>query len=517
LESDFQPAGDSFTMRVPHGQTELAWTPVAIDPAATIEVSVNGGGFTPVASGDKTANFALYVGNNSFVVKVKDRFGEVRQYTVNVTRASSQAAYGGGGGAPATGTGATDLGTKNGNTAPFATGTKGESGTVVQVDPARLDEHLKTKNEKLSVQVPNEGDVSLKGLTADKVKAITDNGSILEVGNLLAIYPVPGGQLDLNQIASHYNNPALADIDVGVEISRAPEALSDSARKAAAAEGYEMLVDAVELELTFSHKGQTVDPGLLNGYAPRYIALPEGFDPNRITTGVVVNSDGTIFHVPTVVTKINDRYFAMINDLRSSGTYSVIWNPQDFDDVRNHWSKDAVNDIAARLDLQGTGNNTFSPNRNVNRSEFAAIVAAGMGLMRQNVDAALFGDVARAAWYHDAVKIASDFGIVEGYEDGLFRGGQEITREQGIAMIARAFSLVQSNQPMTQAQIDTALAPYGDADNISFWAKEVVARMIAAGIVEGGSGQLLNPQDSMTRAETAALMRRLLQHTGLID
>jgi hypothetical protein len=70
---------------------------------------------------------------------------------------------------------------------------------------------------------------------------------------------------------------------------------------------------------------------------------------------------------------------------------------------------------------------------------------------------------------------------------------------------------------MTQAQIDTALAPYGDADNISFWAKEAIARMIAAGIVEGERGQLLNPQDSMTRADTAALMRRLLQHTSLID
>ncbi|OMF00467.1 S-layer homology domain-containing protein, partial [Paenibacillus sp. FSL H7-0331] len=521
-----EPAFDmnilAYTMTVPYGQFEMAWTPATIAPGSKIEVSVNGGPFTTITSGDKTANYPLSVGLNSFIVKVTAPKGEVREYTVNVIRlqasGSSSSGSSSSGGASAPVQGGTDLGTKNRNAAPFATSTETASGTIVQVDPARLNELLKnTNNETLSVIVPNGGNVALKGLTADQVKAVTDNGSILEVGNLLAIYPVPGKALDLTQIARQYNNPALSEIEVNVGISRAPQALGDSARKAAQAQGYELLVDPVELDLTFSHKGQTVDPGLLNGYAPRYIALPEGIDPNRITTGVIVNLDGTIFHVPTVVTKINDRYFAMINDLRSNGTYSVIWNPQDFDDVRGHWGQDAVNDIAARLDLQGTGNNTFSPNRNVNRSEFAAIVAAGMGLMHQNVEAANFGDVSRTAWYHDAVKIASEFGIVEGFENGLFRGEDQITREQGIAMIFRAFKLAQNLQPMTSAQIDATLAPFGDTVNVSFWAKEVVAQMIAAGIVEGGSGQLLNPQANLTRAEAAALMQRLLKHAGLID
>lgn len=515
LSPDFQSSGSEFNMEVSYGTSELTWAPIPFDTAASIEVSFNGGAFVPVASGSDTDRFPLQVGSNTFVFKATDRFGEVREYTVYVTRRAQSSSGGGGAPAPA---GSGELGTKNGSTAPFATAKESETGTIAQIDPARLDELLKTKNEKLSVQVDKDSDVSLKGLTADKVKQLTDNGSTLEVGNLLAIYPVPGGQLDLNQIAQQYNNPALADIEVSVGIKRAPQALTESARKAAEAEGYELLVDAVQLDLTFSHNGQTVEPSLLNGYAPKYIALPEGIDPNRITTGVIVNSDGTIFHVPTVVTKINNRYFALINDLRSNGTYSVIWNPQDFDDVRSHWAKDAVNDIAARLDLAGTGNNTFSPDRNVNRSEFAAIVATGMGLMKQNVPASSFLDVSKAAWYHDAVKIASDFGIVLGYEDGLFRGGDDITREQGIAMIGRAYNLVNPQQkPMTQAEIKAAFAPYGDASSISAWAKEVVARMIAAGIVEGESGQLLNPQDSMTRAETAALMRRLLQQTNLID
>ncbi|WP_458124675.1 hypothetical protein [Paenibacillus sp. Z3-2] len=31
--------------------------------------------------------------------------------------------------------------------------------------------------------------------------------------------------------------------------------------------------------------------------------------------------------------------------------------------MKNHWGKEDVNNIAARLDLKGNGDNTFSPNR----------------------------------------------------------------------------------------------------------------------------------------------------------
>ncbi|WP_158302134.1 S-layer homology domain-containing protein [Paenibacillus mesophilus] len=533
LEPAFNPETGAYTMRVSYGVAELSWTPVSLDPNATIEISVRGESFTPVASGVKSGLYGLNVGYNTFVVKVTDRNGNSRQYTITVTRASSSVWTDGGntGTGTGTGTGGTGTGTGkpadiatnlNGNENPFATGTAGQTDgrtqTTVQIDPAKLDGILSQGNgQQLSIRVPNDGDVGVNGLTAAQVKRLADSGSSLEVGNHLAIYPVPGSQLDLNGPAQQWNNAPLGDIEVHVGIKRASDALIGTAKDKAKEQGYELLVDPVDLGLSYSYKGQTVGAGELNGYGVRYIALPDGIDPNRITTGVIVNPDGTVFHVPTVVTKINSRYYAMINDLRSSGTYSVIWNPQDLDDVRSHWSRSDVNDIVARLVLAGTGNNTFTPDRNVVRSEFAAIVATGMGLMRQNVAGTTFGDVPRSSWYHDAVAIASEFGIVNGYEDGLFHGDRQITREQGIAMIARAYDLVESQSTKSQSEIASILSAYGDASNVSDWAKEAVARMIAAGIVEGSEGQLLRPLDSMTRAEAAALMRRLLQTTKLID
>lgn len=412
--------------------------------------------------------------------------------------------------------------TKNGNQDAFATGTEqkvgSETKTYVRIDKNKVSNILSQGNgQQLSVHVPNKGNVEATGLTAADVQKLADTGSSLQVSNLLAIYPVPGGQLNLNAIANNWNNAALGDIAVQIDIQLAPNGVIDRARKQASSKGYELLVDPVDLDLTFKHDGQTIRSGLLNGYAPKYIALPDGIDLNRITTGVIVNSDGTVFHVPTVVTKIDNRYFALINDLRSSGTYSVIWNPKDFDDVKNHWAQSKVNNVSARLDLAGTGDNTWSPDRNVDRAQFATIVSYGMGIMRQDVPQNIFNDVNASAWYYPSITIANEFGIVKGYGDDTFRGNQLITREEGIAMIARAYKLVNPQAAITPAKADNELAAYGDVNEVSAWAKESVALMISAGIVEGKEGKLLKPQDYMTRAESVALLERLLKVTELID
>ncbi|WP_152547782.1 cadherin-like beta sandwich domain-containing protein [Paenibacillus ehimensis] len=527
LNPAFDPDKEAYTMSVPNSVYQLGWTPVALDPNAIIEISVNGGAFTALTNGKASPDYALNVGANTIVVKVTDRNGEVKQYTITVTRASDSTTSSGNGGGSYWGGGVASnpagIETSvNGKDASFATGTTeqsdGRTRTTIQVDAGKLNDLLSQgQGQKLAIRIPKEGDVRVDGLTAEMVKRLADTGSSLEISSLLAIYPVPGKQLDLDAIAKQWNHAALGDIAVHVDIKRSSAAQIESARSKATAEGYELLVDPVDLDLTFTREGRTVRAGQLSGYAAKYIALPEGIDPNRITTGVIVNPDGTVFHVPTVVTKMNNRYFALINDLRSHGTYSVIWNPQDFDDVKNHWARAEVNNIAARLDLAGTGNNTWSPDRSVNRSEFAAIVVSGLGLMRQDAPQSTFHDVSSSAWHHHAVTIANEFGIVLGYEDSSFRPEQQITREQGIAMIARAYRVIDPQKTIAPGEQDSQLSSFGDAKYVSSWAKEAVAMMVAAGIVEGKDGQLLKPQDSMTRAETAALIQRLLKTTHLID
>ncbi|MGV2963945.1 S-layer homology domain-containing protein, partial [Paenibacillus sp. AGC30] len=171
----------------------------------------------------------------------------------------------------------------------------------------------------------------------------------------------------------------------------------------------------------------------------------------------------------------------------------------------------------ARLDLQGNGDNTFSPNRQVTRSEFAEIVVLGLGLMRQDAPQNLFPDVNDSAWFRSAVALANEFGIVRGYDNGNFYGNQEITREQGFAMVARAYRLIEPEAAINPDQMNSELERYSDAADVSNWAKEDVAQLIAAGIIQGNGPEVLSPKTTMTRAEVTALIARMLKVTNLID
>ncbi|WP_411735597.1 S-layer homology domain-containing protein [Paenibacillus sp. M2] len=540
LSPAFDPAKDIYTISVPNSVYQFQLTPTALDPLAKIEIAVGDGEWNEVSSGTVSENLPLQVGGNKIVVRVTDSLGHVTEYKINVSRASSDNGNNGGGNNGGGNTGGNSGSTpaptpvpvptptpvkdnvettRDGSHQPFATSKSSDNKeTLVQVDPAKLNVAMSQgTGQQFAIHSPNDGDMKVDGLTLEALKQLVDQGSKLNISNPLAIYPVPGGKMDVNGVSRQLGNAALNDIDVHVDIARSSDALIDSAETRAASQGYELLVTPVDLDLTFTKDGQTVRSGQLNGYAPKYIALPEGIDPNRITTGVIINPDGSIFHVPTVVTKIDSRYYALINDLRSSGSYSVIWNPQDFEDARSHWGKTDVNNIAARLDLQGNGDNTFSPNRQVTRSEFAEIVVLGLGLMRQDAPQNLFPDVNDSAWFRSAVALANEFGIVRGYDNGNFYGNQEITREQGFAMVARAYRLIEPEAAISPDQMNAELERYSDAADVSNWAKEDVAQLIAAGIIQGNGPEVLSPKTTMTRAEVTALIARMLKVTNLID
>ena len=501
----------------------------ALSEGGTIEYSLNGGDWKDAESGEAPDQLPLSVGENTIIVKVTDAKGHVTEYTLKVTR-----------NAPASnpwpvyyppvtseppvtgtqpGTGSGDLVTSvNGDAGDFATGTTAEQQTTAKVDLDKLGAVLSQgKDQQLTIQSPSAGQLQVEGLTAATLQQLADQGTALEIGHPLAIYPVPAGHLDLSGVSGRLGQAEAKDIQVNIEIARASEELIASSRARATEAGYEMLVDPVALDLTFSHNGQTVRSELLSGYAAKYIALPEGIDPNRITTGVVVYPDGSAYHVPTVVTRIGDRYYAQINDLRSYGTYSVIWNPQDFDDVRTHWGQSDVNNISARLDLKGNGNNTFSPNRQVTRAEFADIVVTGLGLMDPQGLDDLFPDVSSMAWYRTAVSIAQEFGIILGYDDGNFYGQQTLTREQGFAIVARAHRLIDPKAALSGSAVEGPLAGFEDGAAVATWARADVAQLIQAGIIQGQGRSLIDPKAGMTRAEVTALISSLLKTTKLID
>lgn len=328
-------------------------------------------------------------------------------------------------------------------------------------------------------------------------------------------YTLPAQEIDIDTVSEQLGTDVtLSDITVNIEIAEPSDSTARVVESAAENGGFEIMIPAVDFNITCSYNGRTVDAKVFNVYVQRTIAIPDGVDPEKITTGVVVKPDGTSYHVPTQVTVINGKYYAVINSLTNS-TYTVVWNPVEFTDVANHWSKDAVNDMGSRMVVTGVGNDLYEPDRDITRAEFAAIVVRALGLDR-GMGKNSFTDVASTDWYAGYIETAVGYGIIEGYGDKTFGPNDLITREQAMTMLSRAMKTAGSAPTLTDTEIAALLAGYADADKTSAYARVGAADCLKTGVILGRSSGVLAPKEYITRAEVATSIQRLLKDADLI-
>lgn len=393
----------------------------------------------------------------------------------------------------------------------------GQTVTTVTVDSGKLEKILETKGYNATVIIPvaTGSDVAVGVLTGQMVKNMESLGTTIEVQAGSTTYTLPSSEINIDAISEQLgHNVALADIKVQIEISKPS---SDTIKVVESAEvngKFTLVVPAVEFTISCTYNGKTVEVSNFNAFVERTIAIPDGVNPNKITTGVVINPDGTVRHVPTKIIVIDGKYYAKINSLTNS-TYAVVWNPIAFKDVKQHWAKDAINDMGSRMVISGVGNNMFEPEREITRAEFAAIVVRSLGLEPGTGDNA-FTDVISADWYGKYIETAYAYGIISGYDKEQFRPMERITREQAMTMIARAMKIIGLNVELKTDEADKLFAEFGDSQLTAAWSKESVAACVKADIVSGKSSKTLAPKDEITRAEVAEIVKRLLQKSGLI-
>ncbi|GAB1477351.1 hypothetical protein MASR2M70_21890 [Bacillota bacterium] len=410
----------------------------------------------------------------------------------------------------------------NGKTETAATeSTKEEDGkkiTTITLDDKKIDEKLQAEGNNTVVTIPakNDTDIVESCLNGQTVKNMESKVAVLEIMTGNVTYQLPAAQINIDSISGQFGHQVeLKDIDVKISISEPPENTAKIIEDTANSNNYQLVVKPIEFSITCTSGGKSIEVSKFNGYVERLVAIPDGIDPLKITTGVVLNPDGSLSHVPTEIISIDGKYFAKINSLTNS-VYSVIFSPKTFKDMRGHWAEAAVNDMGSRLVITGIGKDLFKPDRAVTRGEFASIIVNGLGLMRPNTGKDCFTDVKKGIWYYDAVSIAYENGLISGYANGKFGPTDKITREQAMALIARAMKITGLEAGIKGEDVDRALKNYVDGTFASSYAKEGIAACLKAGLVTGRGKDVIAPKDNITRAETAAIIRQLLKTSELI-
>lgn len=394
----------------------------------------------------------------------------------------------------------------------------GRSVTTIAVDPHKLEERLAAEGSGAVVTIPvsTGSSIVIGELTGQMVRSMESIEAIVEIRTEQAAYTLPAGQINIQTISNQLGRSvALEDIKVRIEVA---EPTADTARfveGAAQRGGITLVAPPVEFSVTAVHGDKTIAVSKFHAYVERTIAVPAGVDPDKITTGVTVDADGTVRHVPTKVVVIDGKYYATISSLTNS-LYSVVWNPLAFSDVAGHWAEAAIHDMGARMIVQGFDDGTFHPNERVSRGEFIDIIVRALGLKSER-GTALFADVPSTDSYADALYAASEYGLAAGFADGAFRPNESITREQAIGILARAMAWTGLRDSLPEQEAAEQLRVFTDADEASGWARDAIADSAAAGIVVGDERQRLTPQALITRAEAAMLAQRLLQRSDLIN
>ena len=174
-----------------------------------------------------------------------------------------------------------------------------------------------------------------------------------------------------------------------------------------------------------------------------------------------------------------------------------------FKDTAGHWAQADIEELFGRGIVAGVTADTFEPERQITRAEFATLVVKALGL--SDSTSAGFADVAEGTWYFDSVNTAANAGLIVG-SDGYFRPDDVITREEMAVIVAKAYALC-GGETGESGAIDR----FSDKDQIASWAQASVDIVTGAGLISGMTPSTFSGQNFTTRAQAAAVIRRMLR------
>lgn len=189
---------------------------------------------------------------------------------------------------------------------------------------------------------------------------------------------------------------------------------------------------------------------------------------------------------------------------KPSGTYDV-----KFKDVsRNYWAFEYIGEMQKRGIINGYPDGKYYPDNYVERCEFAKIMVGAAGLRTGDASGEYFADVKYNDWFYEYVETAKEY--LTGYKSfgqNYFRPNNYALREDiAVALVKlKGYDTKNTDQNILQTM-------FSDYDSISASAKPYVATAVDRGLVSGYDDGTFKGQDSITRAEAAAMLWRAYQY-----
>jgi len=321
------------------------------------------------------------------------------------------------------------------------------------------------------------------------------------------LYTIPLAKLDYNGLAqkllSDNNNISLI-----FRMEKVPAGTYATLESKLQSNGMQGITGLMEYRLTAIVTGNTSRSEIVNipgTYAVRTMAALNTSQTSAARMDLIYTD---AVYLPTKINK--------------SGSYSVIeaategnqivgtyQSSRTFTDMGKHWSRTAVAELLSKNIIDKNYGTQFKPDLNITRSEFAVMLSRGLGLQGSSETAQKFTDMLSTSATQNGSYIgaAAKAGIINGNTDGTFGPGKNITREQMAIMMVRAMEY--TSHPVTlNGTAASGLATFKDKAKIQN--TDLVAKAVQAGIIQGISVGVFQPQGNATRAQAAVMLQRML-------
>lgn len=171
-----------------------------------------------------------------------------------------------------------------------------------------------------------------------------------------------------------------------------------------------------------------------------------------------------------------------------------------FKDVAaEYWEAKPISLLAMANIISGYPDGAFKPEGNITRAEMCSLLvkAKSETINPKSEINSKFQDVNSKHWAVRYIDRAAELEIVKGYPGNVFKPNGNITRAEGLAMIARFAEI--SEEAYTNQ--------FGDLP-ITHWVAKLASAAYAEGILDYLKGRRFEPNKLLTRAETVEMLQK---------
>jgi hypothetical protein len=204
--------------------------------------------------------------------------------------------------------------------------------------------------------------------------------------------------------------------------------------------------------------------------------------------------NGTVITPPALIDNNTGKIYAGSNipsSVLPSGTFT--------DTSSRAWAEKSIEKLAALGVINGVGNGKFAPDSYCKRADFIVMLVKTLGI--EGTATTNFDDVVSGKYYSNAVGLAKEVGIAQGYGDGNFGPEKTITRQDMMVLVARALEFLGTDITASTSVLDR----FADVNQMADYAKPYAAYLVSKGMVSG-TNVGLEPTSLMTRAQLAVLV-----------